>query len=164
MIPVHRKSSETAAETTPALDARSSPEDDNAYVSLLQTLSQEVLSSAYTDIEASSSARRDMADVKREEARTAREYAEDVRQNLPAFRGALQDAHRREGSAGVASYDSGDVQEDRHASMLIQYLVRAGYADVQTEERGSEHYVYHIQVHWDRLRSLAQRTGKPLPL
>jgi hypothetical protein len=48
--------------------------------------------------------------------------------------------------------------------MLIQYLVRPGYAEVRTEEREPWQYRYWIRVAWDRLRLLAAEAGHRLPL
>ena len=48
------------------------------------------------------------------------------------------------------------------ADVLIQYLVRPGYAEVRTEEPEHERYVYYIRVDWARLRSLSEAQGHDL--
>ena len=50
------------------------------------------------------------------------------------------------------------------ADVLIQYLVRPGYAEVRTEEPEPEHYVYCVRVDWTRLRALAEEQGHPIAL
>ena len=50
------------------------------------------------------------------------------------------------------------------AELLIQYLVRPGYAEVRTEETEPWQYRYWIRVAWDRLRQLAVEAGHRLPL
>jgi hypothetical protein len=158
MIPAVPRQSDKGQET------RLSSKEKGVYTALLDALSNAVLDTEYTDIEANASARRDMADVKREEAHVAQTFLEEAQQNVPAFRDALHDAWRRGESTGIASYDSADPVEDAHATVLIQYLVRSGYADVRSEECGQEHYVYHLQIKWDRLRALAGTLGHRLPL
>ena len=56
------------------------------------------------------------------------------------------------------------ADQNRAADVLIQYLVRPGYAEVRTEEPGPERYVYHIRVDWPRVRRLAEAQGHPLAL
>ena len=55
------------------------------------------------------------------------------------------------------------VNEDSAADVLIQYLVRPGYAEVRTDEPQPGRYVYYIRVDWTRLREFAQQQGNPLP-
>jgi hypothetical protein len=47
--------------------------------------------------------------------------------------------------------------------VLIQYLVRPGYAEVRTEEPAAGSYVYYIRVNWSKLRALAEEQGYRLP-
>jgi hypothetical protein len=69
----------------------------------------------------------------------------------------------RDGSAEVP-YDSREPVQNRMADLLIQYLVRPGYAEVRTDEPEPEHYVYYIRVDWPRLRALAEEQGHPITL
>jgi hypothetical protein len=62
------------------------------------------------------------------------------------------------------AYDSGVPEQNRAADVLIQYLVRPGYAEVRTEEFTPEHYVYFIRVDWTRVRALAEAQGNSLAL
>ena len=61
-------------------------------------------------------------------------------------------------------FDSRNTLQNQQADMLIQYLVRPGYAEVRTEEPQPAAYVYYIRVDWPRLRGLAESTGHPLTL
>ena len=61
-------------------------------------------------------------------------------------------------------YDSRKPTEDNAADVLIQYLVRPGYAEVRTEEPEPGHYVYYIRIDWPRLRDLAKDQGHPITL
>jgi hypothetical protein len=56
-------------------------------------------------------------------------------------------------------FDAQYPSDDARAEMLIQYLVRPGYAEVRTEEREPWQYRYWIRVAWDRLRELAAEAG-----
>jgi hypothetical protein len=60
-------------------------------------------------------------------------------------------------------FDSTRPDEDALADVLIQYLVRPGYAEVRTEEPSAGSYVYFIRVDWPKLRALAEEQGYPLP-
>jgi len=99
-------------------------------------------------------------DEEDEEARIAREDMEGARTNLPDFERAPTDAWRRSGgSQREVRYDSADPEQDRAASMLIDYLVTTGTATVRTEERGEQQgtpqYWYYIAVEWDALFAMA---------
>jgi hypothetical protein len=59
-------------------------------------------------------------------------------------------------------YDSGVAAQNRAADVLIQYLVRPGYAEVRTEEPKPERYVYFIRVDWAKLHALATAQGHPV--
>lgn len=90
----------------------------------------------------------------------------EARRELQDFRKALADARSRAGGDGGAevAYDSRDSQQNAAADVLIQYLVRPGYAEVRTEEPEAEHYVYFIRVDWPKLRALAHAQGHPIAL
>ena len=61
-------------------------------------------------------------------------------------------------------YDGSDPVQNAAADVLIQYLVRPGFAEVRTEEPQPGRYVYYITVTWPRLRELAEAQGHPIPL
>jgi len=134
--------------------------DDRAYASLLDALTRDRLETEALEREISAPAQA-APDVKKLE----RVELDEARRELDDFRAALSDAHDR--SAGSdrteVAYDSRNPQEDAAADVLIQYLVRPGYADVRTDEPTPEHYVYFIRVDWPRLRGLAEQQGHPLP-
>jgi hypothetical protein len=94
------------------------------------------------------------------------ELERGARAELAVFRAALEDARRRAGPDGRAEvpYDSRDPAQDSWAEVLIQYLVRPGYAEVRTEEPEPWHYRYWIRVDWDAVRRLAAGEGQRLPL
>lgn len=136
--------------------------DDQPVAALLDALTRERLTTEAVERELVSSARRDQADVLKAHERQARDEMAEAREVLTAFREALLDAHSRSDSAGRgASYDNQDPRQDEQADLLIQYVVRPGYADVETEEAGPGHYVYRIRIDWDRLRALAAEQGHP---
>ena len=137
-------------------------DDQRTYAAVLDALSRELLDTELTDIEAHSTARRSMADIKEEQAETARDTIGEARDHVRAFREALHDARSRAAGTNVATYDSSDPTEDARADLLVQYLVRPGYAEVQTEERPGGGYAYHFSVDWARLQSLAESQGHHL--
>jgi hypothetical protein len=61
-------------------------------------------------------------------------------------------------------FDSQDPAQAASADLLIQYLVRPGYAEVRTEEVEPWQYRYWIRIDWDRLRQVAAAAGQRLPL
>ena len=89
-----------------------------------------------------------------------------ARAELALFRAALEDARARSGPHGdlEVPFDSHHPRDDASADVLIQYLVRPGYAEVRTEETEPWQYRYWIRVAWDRLRQLAAEAGYRLPL
>jgi hypothetical protein len=134
-----------------------------AYGAVLDALVRELLEAQTDTIEAASKARRSMADIKEEEAGLERNLLSDARDHVDAFHEALSEAHRLTGGSGPVVYDQNDPVQNAHADLLIQYLVRPGYAEVQSlGEPG--HYRYEIDVQWDRLQSLAESLGHHLPL
>jgi hypothetical protein len=135
--------------------------DDRAYASLLDALTRDRVEAEALERELSTPARGDIGDVKQLE----RDELEEARRELDAFRRALDTIHHRTGGDDRAEvpFDSGQPTEDAAADVLIQYLVRPGYAEVRTEEPDPGHYVYYIRVDWVKLRSLAEEQGHPLP-
>lgn len=93
------------------------------------------------------------------------ELEQGARAELAVFRAALEDARIRSGSDGNAevAYDSRIRDQDTWADVLIQYLVRPGYAEVRTEEPEPWHYLYWIRINWERVRQLADAEGYALP-
>jgi hypothetical protein len=96
----------------------------------------------------------------------SQEQERQARAELALFRAALEDARARSGPHGdlEVPFDSQDPAQDASADLLIQYLVRPGYAEVRTEETEPWRYRYWIRVAWDRLRVLAADAGYRLPL
>jgi len=135
--------------------------DDRAYASLLDALTRDRVETEVLEREISASAQQPPADVKQLE----RAELDEARRELDEFRDALVDLRRRGQSNDRAEvgFDSANPVEDAEADVLIQYLVRPGYAEVRTEEPASEHYVYYIRVDWPKLRALADQQGHPLP-
>jgi hypothetical protein len=135
--------------------------DDRAYASLLDALTRDRVEAEALEREMSTPARGEVADVKELE----RAELEDARRELHEFRAALDDFPRRAAGNEQAevAYDSGMPADDAAADVLIQYLVRPGYAEVRTEEPEAGRYVYYIRVDWPKLRALAQEHGQTLP-
>ena len=140
--------------------------DDRAYAELLDALTHDLIETESTRIEMQATSRRSMADVLEEEQDVQREQLEDARRELSGFRDALRDARARSGENGKTEvpYDSSDPRQDEMADLLIQYLVRPGYAEVRTEEPRPGRHVYHIRVDWERLAPLAADQGHSLAL
>lgn len=135
--------------------------DDRAYAVLLDALTRNRVEAEALERELSAPARGDVADPKQME----REELDEARRELDEFRTALDAMHQR--TAGddrqEVAFDSTQPADDAAADVLIQYLVRPGYAEVRTEEPEAGHYVYWIRVDWAKLRSLAAEEGSPLP-
>jgi hypothetical protein len=146
-----------------ALDWRS---DERGYASLLDALTRDLIEVEAVERERLATSRRSLAELQEDQQRAARDELAEARRELDAFRAAMADVRHRGGHDGVAEvpYDSQDQTQNRAADVLIQYLVRPGYAEVRTEEPGPAHYVYFIRVDWARLRSLAESVGHPLTL
>lgn len=140
--------------------------DERAYASLLDALTRDLLEVEAVEREMQATARRSLAEVQEAHQRAERDELAEARRELDAFRSALNDVHKRGGEDGRAEvpYDSRDAAQSAAADVLIQYLVRPGYAEVRTEEPEPEHYIYNIRVDWLRLRNLAVEQGQPFPL
>lgn len=135
--------------------------DERAYAALLTALTRELADQRTEVMEMEASPRRSMADVLEEGQREQREALVEARDELSRFRTALEDLRTR-GGGGEATYDSADAQQDSWADVLIQYLVRPGYAEVQTDETAGGGYHYRIRADWPKLESLAMNVGHPL--
>jgi hypothetical protein len=133
---------------------------DRAYAAVLEALTRERTALLEQGRELAAPARpRTTGAISPEQERQARA-------ELALFRAALEDARTRSGPRGdlEVPFDSQHPRDDASADMLIQYLVRPGYAEVRTEETEPWQYRYWIRVGWDRLRQLAAQTGHRLPL
>jgi hypothetical protein len=133
---------------------------DRAYAGVLEALTRERATLLEQGRELVAPARpRTTAAISREQERQARA-------ELALFRTALEEARARSGPDGnlEVPFDSQYPRDDASAEMLIQYLVRPGYAEVRTEETEPWHYRYWIRVMWDRVRQLAAEAGYRLPL
>jgi hypothetical protein len=141
-----------------ALDWRS---DERDFAALLDALTRDRLEAEAAERERVEP-RRNLAAVHEEKQRD--ELAE-ARRELSDFRSALTDARQRAHSPSAeVPYDSRNADDNEAADVLIQYLVRPGYAEVRTEEPETAHYIYYIRVDWARLRQLAEEQGHSLPL
>jgi hypothetical protein len=134
--------------------------DERSYAALLDALTRDRVETEALEREMSAPATQGMADITQLE----RAELEEARRELHEFRAALDDAHRRAGGdeRSEVPYDSSRSTEDAAADVLIQYLVRPGYAEVRTEEPRAGVYVYYIRVDWPKLRALADAQGHPL--
>ena len=136
------------------------PDQDRPICSLLQAITWVYkVRDDMVLIEANSTARRAMADVKREERDVAEEELERADASCPAVEEALRMARATGG--GEVSFDSRDPEQDRLAGALIASLVATDFATVRTEELGDEQYRYHVAVDWRRLDDLAARLDLP---
>jgi len=134
---------------------------DRAYAALLDGLTRDRVEAEALEREMSTPARGVVADVRE----LQREELEEARRELTSFRAALDDVRRRAGGQADAEvpFDSTDPVQDAGADVLIQYLVRPGYAEVRTEEPAAGSYIYYIRVDWAKLRALAEEQGVRLP-
>jgi hypothetical protein len=138
--------------------------DETTYAALLDALTRDRLSVEAVEREMDATSRRSLGELQETQEEIAREELDEARRVLQLFRSALDDARTR-GSAdptAEVSYDAADPRQDAQADMLIQYLVRPGYAEVRTEEPEPGHYVYAFRIDWDRLQDLATEHGHPL--
>ncbi len=139
--------------------------EDRAYAALLDALTANLVTVEAVEREMDATSRRPLAEVQHDSDRAARDERQEARRELGIFRAALEEHRRSAGTDGGAevAYDSADAEQDSRADVLIQYLVRAGYAEVHTEEQGPGHYRYAIRVDWPRLQTLGAEQGHPLP-
>jgi hypothetical protein len=136
-------------------------DDDRAYAALLDALTRDRVETEALERELSASAQQGVTDVQQ----LQREELDEARRELKEFRAALDDVRHRAGGSERTEvpYDSTQPAQDAAADVLIQYLVRPGYAEVRTEEPQSGSYVYYIRVDWPKLRALAEEKGQRLP-
>lgn len=140
--------------------------DERGYAALLDALTRDRLDVEAVEREMHTPARRSLADTQEDQDRARRDELAEARRELDDFRAAMNDVRARGGSDGSAEvpYDSRTPEQNTAADVLIQYLVRPGYAEVRTEEPHSGEYVYYIRVDWPRLRALAEAQGHPIAL
>ena len=145
-----------------ALDWRS---DERAYASLLDALTRDRLEVEAVEREMQATAR-SVAEVQQAQQRAERDELAEARRELDDFRSAMADMRARSGPDGKneVPYDGRDRVQNAAADVLIQYLVRPGYAEVRTEESQPGQYIYNIRVDWIRLRALAEAQGHPIAL
>ncbi len=129
-----------------------------SYDAILAALARELARVAARDIERTTTAHKEMADVKQDEQQTARDVQRTSRDERELFRAALNDCRAK---GGEVTYDSADPEQDARAGVLARYLVRLDYAEALTEEPEPGRYLYRIRVFWNRLRDLAAREGLP---
>jgi hypothetical protein len=146
-----------------ALDWRA---DERAFASLLDALTRDRLEVEAVEREMQTTSRRSLADVQAAQERAVRDELAEARRELDDFRAALTDMRQRSGADGdgEVAYASHDPQQNRAADVLIQYLVRPGYAEVRTDEPSPGDYVYNIRVDWARLAELAEAQGHPISI
>jgi hypothetical protein len=132
----------------------------------LDALTRDRLEVEAVEREMQATARRSLAEVQQAQQRAERDELAEARRELNDFRAAMTDMRERSGADGLAEvpYDSRDQVQNGAADVLIQYLVRPGYAEVRTEEPQAGQYVYYVRVDWARLRQLAEAQGHPISL
>ncbi|MBV9168943.1 MAG: hypothetical protein JOZ81_02515 [Chloroflexi bacterium] len=140
--------------------------DERGLASLLDALTRDRIEAEAVEAERQATSRRSLAELQQDQERAARDELAEARRELDTFRAAIEDARGRGGSDGGAEvpYRNTEPSEDRMADVLIQYLVRPGYAEVRTDEIGAGQYVYYVRVDWQRLRELAEAIGHPLSI
>src|SRR5215469_13590343 len=109
-----------------ALEWRS---DERAYAGLLDALTRDRLEVEAVEREM---AGRNLADAQEAQQKAERDELAEARLELADFRSAISDVRKRAGHDEQAEvpYDSGVAIQNTAADVLIQYLVRPGYADV----------------------------------
>jgi hypothetical protein len=137
--------------------------DERPYAALLDALTRDRVAAEIVEAERNATSRRDPAGLREDQTEMAREELDEAQQELGTFRTALEDLRARGGEGGEVPYDAADPVQDAHADALIQFVVRAGYGEVRTEEPSPGRYVYWIRADWSRLRALAEAAGHPLP-
>lgn len=74
-----------------------------------------------------------------------------------AFAAALQTAAQKRPAS--VRLNSADAAQNRMADALIQFLVRPGFATVQTDETAPDVFAYTIAVDWPALQRVADEAG-----
>src|SRR5689334_2506409 len=104
--------------------------DERAFASLLDALTRDRLEVEAVERELQATSRRSMAELQEDQQRAARDELAEARRELDDFRAALTDIRMRSVASGgrEVDYASHNAQQNRAADVLIQYLVRPGYA------------------------------------
>jgi len=113
-----------------------------------------------TSMEIEAAAGRNPSDLRAEQDRIKSVERAEGRQELKAFQTALRNAlTQTQANPREAAYDSAVPEQNEMADVLIHYLVRAGYAEVRTEQLDARRHVYYIRIDWVGLRALAEQEG-----
>jgi hypothetical protein len=138
--------------------------DDQAYAALLDALTRDRLQIEEIETERTASAARPADEVQKEIDRMAREELSEARSEVGTFRSTLDNARSRAGADGGAEvrYDSRDSVDNARCDVVVQYLVRPGFAEVRTEEPAPGDFVYAVRIDWARLRDLSSALGHPI--
>jgi hypothetical protein len=138
--------------------------EDQAYAALLDALMRDRLQIEEIETERTASAARPAGEVQKDIDRMAREELSEAHSEVSAFRSTLDNARSRAGADGAAEvrYDSRDSVDNARCDVVVQYLVRPGFAEVQTEEPAPGDFVYAVRIDWPRLRDLSRALGHPI--
>jgi hypothetical protein len=124
-----------------------------AYDRIFDALVRELVDSRAASVEMASTARREMADIKKEEESVGKAAEEQAHGDRTDFAQMLDDARRRSSGADTEiAYDSADPGQDRQADLVARYLVSLGYAEMRTDEEPKGHAIYRVRVFWDKLK------------
>ena len=126
---------------------------DWAYDEIFDALTRELAQERAASVELASTARREMADIKKEEQSVGRAVADQARSDRAAFAQMLADARERSSERDTeVSYDSADPNQERQADLITRYLVSLGYAEVREDQQPRGHVIYRVRFFWDKLR------------
>ena len=124
-----------------------------AYEEIFDDLVRELVEQRAASVELASTARREMADIKKDEQSVGKAIEAQAREDRATFAQMLRDARDRSGGSEVeVSYDSADPNQERQADLVARYLVSLGYAEMRTEEAPPGHAIYRARFFWDKLR------------
>jgi len=131
-----------------------------AYDRIFEALVRELVESRAASVEMASTARREMADIKKEEesvGKAAEGRADDDRAD---FAQMLDAARQRSADADKEiAYDSADPAQDHQADLIARYLVSLGYAEMRTDEEPKGHAIYRVRIFWDKLKRWQEPSG-----
>jgi hypothetical protein len=86
--------------------------------------------------------------------------SDQARQMRESFRAGLATSYTLTQNGGQElRLSDQDPVENSIADAMIRYLVSFGLAQSRTEQAGPNHYIYHLSVDWDRIRSIAAGIG-----
>jgi hypothetical protein len=138
--------------------------EDQAYGALLDALTRDRLQIEEIEAERTASAARPTGEVQQDLDRLEREELSEARSEVGAFRTTLDNARSRAGADGSSEvrYDSRDSVDNARCDVVVQYLVRPGFAEVRTEEPAPGAFIYAVRIDWARLRDLSRALGHPI--